>query len=119
MSERTGTPEQSVGSNWWYVVGFVAAWAPVSTILLVLYLLSFRTVGAVIVPLTYAAIVLLLALPIALYLDIRAVHRSEIDWSPNTGLYVLGATVGVVATILSFVVAVAYLYQRRRYVGTP
>ena len=119
ISNSGHSPERAVRSNWWYVVGFVALWAPISTILFALYLLPFRSVGSIIVPLTYLAIVMLLLLPVALFFDIRAVNRSGGDWSPNVALYVVAATIGLVATILSFVVAVVYLYRRHRYVGIP
>lgn len=119
MSNSAQSTEEAVRSNWWYVVGFVALWAPISTVLFALYLLSFKSVGSIIVPLAYLAIIMLLLLPVALYFDIRAVNRSCGDWSPNVALYVGAATIGIVATILSFVVAVVYLYRRHRYVGIP
>lgn len=108
-----------VRSNWWYVVGFVALWAPVSTILFVLYVASLNWLGSLIAPLTYLAIIMLLLLPVALYFDISAINRSGVDWAPNRTLYVLAATIGIVATVISFVVAVVYLYRRHQHVGIP
>jgi hypothetical protein len=62
----------------------------------------------------------LVLLPIALYLDARAVAKAHLDWEPDPLLYaLLGLLQFFVTPIVGVAVAVYYLYRRHEYVGVP
>lgn len=67
-------------------------------------------------------LVLALALPLALYVDARAVAAApDVDWEPDAALYGLLALAGlaVSGTLLGVVLALYYLYRRHDAVGVP
>lgn len=138
----TGRP---VESRWWVVVAAAAAfWALAYVVVAFVFLAVFLGavggfavgpfgepgpfvpfgVGAVflvVVPLVLVGLALGLLLPVALYLDAAAVGRADVGWDPDPVLYAIVGVVGLFAQGVPVQPAVAlyYLYQRHRYVGTP
>lgn len=62
---------------------------------------------------------------ISLFMDARAVRRSDFDWQPNQylygsiGLIHLGALFTVVVYAVTMPAALFYLYRRHQHIGTP
>lgn len=108
----------SVDSHWWMLVAGVLVWSVASTILLVTTVL-FNIGGQSLVLLAYAAIGLLVLLPVGLYMDGQAMTAAQIEWEPDVALYVVGGAIGIFLPILGTLVAGIYLYQRHRFVGIP
>lgn len=62
---------------------------------------------------------------ISLFMDARAIRRSDFDWRPNQylyggiGLIHLGALFTVVVYAVTMPVALFYLYRRHQHIGIP
>ena len=102
-------------------LGGVAAGAPGDVLPGIFFPVGFGLVALVVVPIALLGLALGLLLPVALYLDAEAVGRAEVEWTPDPILYALVGTVGLFAqgTPVQPAVALYYLYQRHRHVGTP
>lgn len=141
-------PLDAVGSRWWYwiavypiamvlvvplvvfaVVLFTVpltvvesstdapAAAPTPSALLAVLAMAFAAVVLVVIMLGIVSSVLL---PIALYMDARAVAKADLEWSPDPVLYgVLGLLPYFVTPLVGIVVAVYYLFRRHEVVGVP
>lgn len=81
-------------------------------------------VGAVLVFLILTVIIvsiaLIVLLPIALYMDARAVSEAAVDWQPDPFLYgILGVLQIFITPVIGVIIAVYYLYRRHEHVGVP
>lgn len=100
--------ETTVSDSWWYgVAGFAALWVVVLALLGNVSPAAEGFVGL----LFFVAWV---GLPLAAYYDMQYV-RSESQWRPNGGLWVLGLLVW----FLNVPLAAIYLYRRHETVGVP
>lgn len=142
-------PLDAVDSRWWYwiaaypivlllvipvaVVGLILFIVPVAVVGpgadpgpgagagfgAILVLVALLVVGLLVIIglLSFALIVML---PVALYLDARAVAAADVDWQPDPFLYgLLGILQLFVTPVIGIVVAAYYLYKRHVHVGVP
>jgi len=109
----------AVNSIWWYAVVFAGVWGLVAWLLFMFHVGTGGAPDGPSAELVVLAIAVLAVNPVAIYLDVGAIERSGVDWSPNVRLWVAAAIVGIPATLFSTFVAVVYLYHRHRHVGTP
>lgn len=127
-------PEATVDSRWWYWIAAVPVYFVVSLILAALLfgvaVLGMFVDAAAPVLLLFAlfvvlgvipGLVLTVMFPLAVYVDAKAVAAADVDWHPDPVLYGLVALAGVLVTAftVSIPLALYYLYQRHKYVGTP
>ena len=92
--------QEQVDSRWWYVALGV----------LVLFALYVQLTPPDVSLLSFAlSIVALLIILFSLFMDIRAIRRSNVSWNPNWVFYVIGS----IFTPVFFL----YLYRRYRRVG--
>ncbi|MDY7083203.1 MAG: hypothetical protein SXQ77_12560, partial [Halobacteria archaeon] len=77
----------------------------------VLYVLT-NFIGAVVfISLTVTGLV-------ALIIDAKRIQRGEIEWEPQTGIYALSMFISIfILPMLVLPITLAYVYQRRKYVG--
>ena len=142
-SEHSGQSSlRRVDSNWWKAVAAAGAFFVLAYVVGVLFfLVAFGTFvfgaaaggppelfvggfGLLLVFVVLFALVGLafsLLLPVALYLDARAVDEANVGWHPDPTLYAIVGVVGLFAQGVPIQPAVAfyYLYKRRQAVGTP
>ena len=118
-SEADASDTTAVNSAWWYLVAFAAVWGVVAWAVFVGYVAGGGSASAPSAELTVLAMAILVLNPVGLYLDIDAIGRTEVEWSPDVRLYVGAAVLGIPATVFSTFVALAYLYRRHANVGTP
>lgn len=105
--EPVGT-EPTVSDSWWYgVAGGAALWV-------VLLGIMGSAPPAAEAFLGLLLFVAWIGLPLAAYYDMQYV-RSQSQWRPNTGLWVLGLLVW----FLNVLLAAVYLYRRHETLGTP
>lgn len=117
-------------SRWWYGVAI----PPVLSIVgwggfrLIVSTIGFRQGVLGIVPFAGAVILSLVLSPllaVSLYMDSRSIRDSEIEWDPNPllwgGIGILLVVVvffpSVTTSIPMYLVAIGYLFQRRRLAG--
>jgi hypothetical protein len=127
-------PALTPDSRWWYWIAAVPAYFLLSTLLafgvfllvltglaldsgitlFVLFVFAFLLIGL-------PGVVLSVLFPLATYADARAIAGADVEWTPDPILYGLLALAAVLMTAftLSVPLALYYLYQRHRYVGTP
>jgi len=138
-------PLDVVNSRWWY---WIVAY-PVVTFLFIPLILIFGVIGLapfvvispdpqpqpllavvfgiiglimvlLILVLIFASLAVLVMLPVALYMDSRAVSRADYEWKPEPLLYgVLGVLQFLVTPLIGLIVALYYLYRRHEHVGIP
>lgn len=110
--ERLYFEGRRVPSNWHLVVLAGATASPLLTgmeflwdaLETVPYTESVQVVLAMVV--AFVAGLAFLVLPVAYYRDTRAVRRADVDWNPNTALYV------VFGYVFGVLVAAYYIYRR-------
>jgi hypothetical protein len=128
-------PDAGVDSRWWYWIAAVPVYALLSTLIgfaafVGVFLLGlagdavgfgFLAFFLLFVLIALPGLVLTVLFPIATYVDAKAVAEADVGWDPDPALYGLVALAGVLLTgfTVSLVLAVYYLYQRHKYVGTP
>lgn len=127
-------PALTLDSRWWYWIAAVPVYFLLSVLLAFVGFLSVVAGVALDIPLgLFIPVVLAFALiglpgavlsvmfPLATYADARAVAGADIEWTPDPILYGLLALAAVLITafVLSVPLALYYLYQRHRHVGTP
>ncbi len=138
-------PLDVVDSRWWY---WIVAY-PVVTFLFIPLILIFGLIGLapfvvispdpqpqpllgvvfgivglimllLILVLIFASLAVFVMLPVALYMDARAVSRADYEWKPDPLLYgVLGVLQFLVTPLIGLLVALYYLYRRHEHVGIP
>lgn len=134
-------PLDVVDSRWWYWIAaypiVTLLFVPLVILLAVLFLAPalivspngaprafFGLMGIVLVVVILAivmtSLLVFLLLPVALYMDARAVGTAPGDWEPDPLLYgLLGLLQFLTTPLVGLVVAVYYLYQRHVHVGIP
>lgn len=119
-----------VESRWWYWVG---AMVVVTIVELALGLLLVGGVAATLVsqgrPPTAALVIAIpylvfaftvrVVFPFAVFYDAAAVKAADVEWAPEPWNWALAAVIGIFVPLLDTVVAIYYLYRRRRAVGVP
>lgn len=126
-------PDAGVDSRWWYWIAATPLYALASMLfgifaffLAMLGMFADVHLTVFVFPLLFVvvllpALVLTFLFPIAIYVDAKAVARSDLGWNPDPALYGLIALAGVILTgfTVSVLLALYYLYQRHTFVGTP
>ncbi|MFC6731185.1 MULTISPECIES: hypothetical protein [unclassified Haladaptatus] len=136
---------QSVDSRWWLWVAAVPVFALIALLVSLFIVLPLALVGVVglngvgmgpgvggvgmgvgfafllVLGLFVAlpALMVTLVFPVALYFDSQAVTAAGLEWQPDPLVYGLLGVASIFVNVLGVVVALYYLYQRRRYVGVP
>jgi hypothetical protein len=120
-------------SRWWYWIAAVPVYFVLSMLLafggflLVVAGVALDIPFGLVIPIVIVALiglpgtVLSVMFPLATYADARAIAGADIEWTPDPILYGLLALTAVLITafVLSVPLALYYLYQRHRHVGTP
>lgn len=126
-------PDAGVDSRWWYWIAATPLYALASMLFgIFAFFAAFLGMVAdieltiIVFPLLFVfvllpALVLTFLFPIAIYVDAKAVARADLGWNPDPVLYGLIALAGVILTgfTVSVLLALYYLYQRHKFVGTP
>jgi hypothetical protein len=127
-------PHAEVSSRWWYWIAAVPLYVVVAAVGLVIFFITvltgvaidieFAVVGSwiILIPVVgLSGVIMTVMFPVAIYIDSRAISKSQYQWTPDSriwGIAALGTVIGSVFT-LSIAVALYYLYRRHNVVGTP
>jgi len=77
-------------------------------------------VGMLLLVLVLVSLAVFVMLPVALYMDSRAVSKAEYMWKPNPLLYgIVGMIQFLLTPLIGLIVALYYLYCRHEHVGVP
>lgn len=116
---ETSRAGQAVSNKWWILIFLLAAELP---LLVVLYVFSRTFItpmpltssfGWVFFELTRLGILLSVVSILAVHFD-RQYAASVSDWHPSRLYYLMA-----VPTLVNVGIAIAYLYDRHRHIGTP
>lgn len=140
---ETDDSEATVESRWWYwIVAYplsLLLFIPLVVIVAVmgvavvvigtgemhpaiipLFVLAILVGGMMFLAVTLTILVIFVLLPLALYLDARAIRQTDVDWDPDPVVYALLAALQFVVTpVIGLVVALYYLYRRHEVIGVP
>lgn len=126
IREDAARPIDNTTSRWWY---WLAAY-PVYTIISLVGITTWGfatqrpiadTPQSLLVFLVAAGVGSFLSFMVlfAFYFDSQAIRSADLAWQPKAKWYALGVIGGSLIFVLSPLVVLYYLYQRRRHVGVP